>query len=291
MQELVEAARSAMLGALFTENKAAESLKQIISVGTSAGGARAKAVVAWNPVTQEMRSGQFEVAPGFEHWLLKFDGIEPNAKPGPGQGFGRTEYAFALMARAAGIGMAESRLLRENGRAHFMTRRFDRDGNVKHHLQSLCAMAHMDFRHLGTHSYAQAFMVIAELGLGQDATDECFRRMAFNVMARNCDDHTKNIAFMLREGRSWELAPAYDLTPAYNPKGAWTFQHQMSVNGKFTKIAREDLLMDAERFGVRNPKQILDRVRDTLEAFDQFAMQAEIPVTTVDEIRSQFLFL
>jgi serine/threonine-protein kinase HipA len=291
MQTLVEAARAAVRGELSTEATASKSLKMIISVGTSAGGARAKAVIAWNPATNEVRSGQFAVEPGFEHWLLKFDGMGPDTGLGPGRDYGKLEYVFHLMARAAGIQMMDCRLLRENGRAHFMTRRFDRDGNTKLHLQSLCAMEHMDFKLVSAHSYAQAFMAIASIGLDQDATDELFRRMAFNVMVRNCDDHTKNLAFLLREGQPWELAPAYDVAQAYNPQGDWTNQHQMSVNGKFRDISRKDLLMDAERFGVRSPLRILEVVSDAVESFGRHAKDAEIPTETVDAVRSLFVKL
>jgi len=274
MKGLVEAARSAVHGTLATEGKARAALDRIISVGTSAGGARAKAVVAWNPVTNEMRSGQFAADPGFGHWLVKFDGIAPDRTLGGGKGFGRLEYAYHLMARAAGIRMADCRLLEEGGRAHFMTRRFDRDGNEKHHVQTLCAMEHMDFRQVAVHTYAQAFMAMAAIGMGPDAIDELFRRMAFNVMAMNCDDHTKNLAFLLRRGGAWELAPAYDLTYAYNPEGDWTYQHQMAVNGKFNGIAREDLLLEAERFGVRNPRGILGEVAASVGSFGEFARKA-----------------
>lgn len=274
MKGLLEAARRAVHGNFATEGAAKAALNRILSVGTSAGGARAKAVVAWNPVSGEMRSGQFAVDPGFEPWLVKFDGVAPDRTLGGGKGLGRLEYAYHLMARAAGIRMADCRLLEEGGRAHFMTRRFDREGNEKHHVQTLCAMEHMDFKQVAVHTYAQAFMAMAALGLGPDASDELFRRMAFNVMAMNCDDHTKNLAFLLRRGGSWELAPAYDLTYAYNPKGDWTYQHQMAVNGKFQDITRHDLLQDAERFGVRNAGGILEDVAEAIGSFGQFAREA-----------------
>ena len=289
LQDLVEAAREAVHEEFSTESRVSRALKQIISVGTSAGGARAKAVIAWNPTTHEVRSGQFELPPGFEHWLLKFDGMGPDQDLGAGQEFGKLEYAFHLMARAAGIQMADCRLLREHGRAHFMTRRFDRDGNTKIHLQSLCAMEHLDFKQLIAHSYAQAFMAIAGLGIGPDATDELFRRMVFNVMVRNCDDHTKNLAFLLREGQTWDLAPAYDLAQAFNPKGRWTSQQQMSVNGKFRDITREDLLVDAERFGVRRPARILATIAGVLDSFDEFARIAEVSAETAEAVRGKFV--
>ncbi len=194
-------------------------------------------MIAWNPGSHEIRSGQFDVADGFEHWLLKFDGIGKDFELGTGADYGRIEYAYYLMATAAGIVMSPCRLLEESGRAHFMTRRFDRDGNAKHHLQSLCALSHLDYRQRATHAYEQYFLAISELRLGDVALTQAFRRMAFNVMARNCDDHTKNFAFLLKQGGQWELAPAYDVTHAHNPKGEWTSQHLMSVNGKFDDIA------------------------------------------------------
>ena len=291
MQTLVEGARAAVHGELSTESTTQKALNEIIRVGTSAGGARAKAVIAWNRDTGEIRSGQFEVAPGFEHWLLKFDGLGADRVWGDGRDFGKEEYAFHLMAKAAGIQMTECRLLRENGRAHFMTRRFDRDGNKKVHLQSLCAMENMDFKLVGTHSYEQAFQVVHELRIGQDAMDELFRRMAFNVMVRNCDDHTKNLAFLLREGQSWELAPAFDLTHAYNPAGPGTFQHQMGVNGKFKEIARADVLAVTERYTVRSPSRILAMIKDALDSWDQFAREAEVHENRIAAIQSQFLRL
>ena len=200
LSELVEGARRAVRGELGTDALAEAALAQIIQVGTSAGGARAKAAIAWNPATDEIRAGQFEVAPGFEHWLIKFDGMGADRELGVGQDYGRIEYAYHLMARAAGIAMLPSRLLEEHGRAHFMTKRFDRDGNTKHHIQTLCAMAHLDYRQRATHDVSQLFLTMDRLELAYPAKEEAFRRIAFNVMAANCDDHTKNVSFLLREG-------------------------------------------------------------------------------------------
>ncbi len=288
MKSLVENARKAVHGELSNDEMTSTALNQIISVGTSAGGARAKAVVLWNPQTKEMRSGQFSAATGFEHWLLKFDGMGKDPGLGKGLDFGKTEFAYHLMAKAAGIQMTECRLLHENGRAHFMTKRFDRDGDEKHHVQTLCGMEHMDYKQLATHSYAQAFMVMAALKLGQDAVDELFRRMAFNVLAQNCDDHTKNLAFILKQGEPWALSPAYDVTFAHNPAGLWTFQHQMSVNGKFKDIKRADLLEDAQRFGVRSPEKLLSEVAAAVGSFEQFANEAGLPNKKLDEVRKSF---
>src|SRR5665213_2726727 len=200
MMELVEEARRVVRGDLAGDAHAVAALANIIRVGTSAGGARAKAVIAWNPRTEEIRSGQFNVPEGFEHWLLKFDGVGEDHALGTSGDYGRIEYAYHLMAKRAGVTMEPCRLLRENGRAHFMTRRFDRDGDGKHHIQSLCALQHLDYNQRATHGYEQYFMVICNLGLGDDSLQQAFRRMAFNVMARNCDDHTKNFGFRLKEG-------------------------------------------------------------------------------------------
>jgi serine/threonine-protein kinase HipA len=292
MKSLVEESRKLVQGNFALDHEAKAALANIIQVGTSAGGARAKAVIAWNPVTDEVRSGQFDVAPGFEHWLVKFDGVGPDMELGTGSDYGRIEYAYSLMARAAGIEMSDCRLLRENNRAHFMTKRFDRDTSGgethKHHLQTLCAMSHLDFKQRGTHAYGQLFMTIAELGLGDDAASQAFLRMAFNVMARNCDDHTKNFSFRLKQGGAWELAPAYDVTHAYNPKGEWTYQHLMSVNGKFRDIVRDDLLKEADRFGVRRPQNLLSSVRDALDSWNEFAGEAGLGKSSSDRVAGDF---
>ena len=293
LKQLVEEARRLVQGNFSAENEAKTALANIIKVGTSAGGARAKAVILWNPTTNEVRSGQFDAAPGFEHWLLKFDGIGRDKELGTGEGYGRIEYAYSLMAKASGIAMSDCRLLEENDRAHFMTRRFDRDVTTegqtqKHHLQTLCAMSDLDFRQRGTHAYAQLFLTIAKLNLGDQAMGQAFRRMAFNMMARNCDDHTKNFAFLLKQGDSWELAPAYDITHAYNPRGEWTYQHLMSVNGKFEDITRDDLLEDGDRFGVRKPREILSEVRSAVESWAEFASKAGLDTTMRDRVARNF---
>ncbi|MBK7900192.1 MAG: type II toxin-antitoxin system HipA family toxin [Azonexus sp.] len=292
MKHLVEAARRIVQGELSGDVQAQAALANIIRVGTSAGGARAKAVVAWNPQSEEIRSGQFDAAPGFEHWLLKFDGVGQDAELGAGADYGRIEYAYHLMAQAAGIHMSPCRLLLEGGRAHFMTRRFDRDGadgqTLKHHVQTLCALRHLDYRQRATHAYAQLFMTVARLGLGDEAVGQVFRRMAFNVMARNCDDHSKNFAFLLRQGGDWELAPAYDVTHAYNPRGEWTYQHLMSVNGRFAGITRADLLAEADRFGVRRPRDALTDIRAALDQWSGFARQAGLGERASAAIQADF---
>jgi serine/threonine-protein kinase HipA len=293
MKSLVEEARRVVHGRLDVDHEAHVALANIIRVGTSAGGARAKAVIAWNPETNEVRSGQFEADPGFEHWLLKFDGVGKDKELGIGADYGRIEYAYSLMARSAGIEMSPCRLLPENNRAHFMTKRFDRDvidGHMqKHHLQTLCAMNHLDFRRRGVHAYAQLFITMRQLGLGDDAITQAFLRMAFNIMASNCDDHTKNFSFRLKQGSSlWELAPAYDVTHAYNPKGEWTYQHLMSVNGKFGDITRDDLLQDADRFSVGRADLLLSDVRSALNEWDLFAREAGLKKATADRVGRDF---
>ena len=259
-----------------------EAMNSILQVGVSAGGARAKAIIAWNPETDEVRSGQVRAPHGFGYWLLKFDGVEENrdretlADP---LGFGLIEYAYSLMAGAAGINMSECRLLHEGGRHHFMSRRFDRTGGGgKVHMQSLCAMAHLDFNQAGAHSYEQALQVIQRLGLGKQALEQQLRRAAFNVAARNQDDHTKNIAFLMdRKGR-WALSPAYDITLAYNPEGQWTNRHQMSLNGKREGITRDDLLALSNRFQITRPRAeaLLDEVAHAVSRWPEFAERAGV---------------
>ena len=222
-----------------------EALQTILRVGTSAGGARAKALIVWNASTGEVRSGQLEAPPGFSHWLLKFDGVSGNKdrELEDPQGYGLIELAYSRMARAAGITMTDCRLLEENGRQHFMTRRFDRDdaGN-KLHMQSLGALAHFDYNEPGSYSYEQAFLVMRQLQLPMQALEEQYRRMVFNLIARNQDDHVKNIAFLMDRDGQWSLSPAFDITWSFNPAGDWTATHQMSVNGKRDQFTRADLL-------------------------------------------------
>lgn len=287
LNELVGVARQAVRGRWTAEDDDATraALRSIIEVGTSAGGARAKAVVAWHPGTQAIRSGQFDAPPGFEHWLLKFDGVGADRELGHSRDYGRIELAYHFMARAAGITMTDCRLLEENGRAHFMTKRFDRDGATeRHHVQTLCAMDHLDFRRRGANSYAQLFLTMRRLGLPREDLLEAFRRMAFAVMARNCDDHTKNIAFLLRRGQPWRLAPAYDVTFAHNPRGEWTNQHLMSVNGRFRDIGADDLLAEADRFGIGEGKSILATVRRALATWPEHATNAGVAASEIAAI-------
>lgn len=290
LSELVTGARSALSGRIEGDRESAAALANLIQVGTSAGGARAKAIIAWNPATDEIRSGQLPSEAGFEQWMIKLDGVGRDAELGSSAGYGRIEYAYYLMATAAGIDMSPSRLLEENGRAHFMTKRFDRapDGH-KIHLQTLCAVAELDYKQRGTHDYAQYFQVIAALGLGNSALTQAFRRMVFNVLARNCDDHTKNFSFLLDPSAGgWRLAPGYDITYAYNPQGQWTYQHLMSVNGEFAGITRADLLAVADRFQVPGRFEVIAEVESAIGEWAGFAAQAGLSESDAARIRAEF---
>lgn len=268
-----------------------KALVDILKVGTSAGGARAKAIIAWNPATNEVRSGQIDVPEGFEHWLLKFDGVTNNRDKelDDPQGFGAIEYAYWMMARDAGITMTECRLFEENGRRHFMTRRFDRTaGGDKLHMQSLCALAHFDFNMAGAHSYEQALLVIRQLGLSMDAVEEQFRRMAFNIIARNQDDHAKNIAFLMdKEGR-WSLSPAFDLTYSYNPDGAWTASHQMTLNGKRDNFDMSDFRACARSAAMKRGRAeaIVQQAQKAVSRWREYADEARVTAAWRDRIQA-----
>jgi serine/threonine-protein kinase HipA len=284
LSELVVAARAALSGDLRSQPE--QAIADLIRVGTSAGGRDAKAVIAWNRRSGELRSGQVDAPEGFEQWLLKLDVGGPADGPGLGAHRGRVEFAFHRMALAAGITMSECHLLPDGDRAHFMTRRFDRDGNDRVHLQSLCAMAHLDYTMLRAHDYGQLFQTIDRLGLGADARAEAFRRMVFNVLAGNTDDHTKNHAFLMAADGTWSLGPAYDLTFTYNPRLAWASAHQMSVNGAHTAITAGDLHAVGDRFLVPGYKQIIKDVIDAVSAWASFADEAGLPGAPRDEITS-----
>lgn len=266
-----------------------QSIEDILRVGTSAGGARAKAVLAWNPTTGEFRSGQAPADRGFGHWLVKFDGVHGNrdrevADP---QGFGRIEYAYYLMAREAGIDMQECRLHEEGGRAHFMTRRFDRtETGQKLHMQSLGALMHYDFNIAGLYAYEQAIQAIRRLGLAMADTEQQVRRAYFNIVARNQDDHVKNIAFLMDRRGAWRLSPAFDIAYSYNPSGAWTGQHQMSLNGKRDGFDVDDLITFAGVSGLKKTKAkaILSDVSSAVSSWRRFAEDAGMPETDIDRI-------
>jgi serine/threonine-protein kinase HipA len=210
---------------------------------------------------------------------------------GVSRDYGRIEYAYYLMAKQAGINMMPCRLLLENGRAHFMTKRFDRtDDGERHHLQTLCAMSHLDYKKKGINAYEQYFMTLVALGLPYEQKEEAFRRMLFNVMSRNCDDHTKNFSFRLRAGQPWELSPAYDITFAHNPAGEWTHQHLMSINGKFKDFVLADFMTIADRFGVGTAKSVMAEIRQAVELWPSFAEKAGLSLPLSDDIKAQLLY-
>ncbi|HEY1076641.1 MAG TPA: HipA domain-containing protein [Fontimonas sp.] len=280
------------LKASFRSNARQDALNDILRVGTSAGGARAKAVIAWNPQTNEVRSGQVDAGSGFGYWLLKFDGVSGNRDKelDDPMGFGAVEYAYALMAQAAGITMSECRMLEENGRRHFMTRRFDRlDDGAKLHMQTLGALAHFDYNQAGAYSYEQALQTIRRLNLPMAALEEQFRRMAFNIVARNQDDHVKNIAFLMDRDGQWSLAPAYDLTYSHNPDGAWTARHQLTMNGKRDAFTLADFRACAKSAMLKRgrDKILLEEVISAVRRWPEFAKQAGVPAAQWRQIARQ----
>jgi len=262
-----------------------QGLAELLLVGTSAGGARAKAIIAWNPSTGEVRSGQVSAPGGFEHWILKFDGVGSSDRDLiDTKGYGRIEYAYFQMARDSGITMADSRLYVDKAeRAHFMTRRFDRTDGQKVHMQTLAALAHWDYNQAGVHAYEDALAVT--LGLcGAGDTTQLYRRMVFNVVSRNQDDHTKNISYVMDRSGAWRLSPAYDMTWAYNPKGDWTSRHQMTIAGKRDDLTRSDLLTVAEQFGIGGPDEIIDEVVETVSDWKRYGVDAGVDPTYLDRI-------
>ena len=280
MAHLVEDARQALRG------RFSRIAQDILDVGSSAGGARAKAVIGWNRATGEVVSGQFALPDGYEHWLLKFDvgidGVLSNSA-----GFGRIEYAHYLMATAAGVHMNECRLLEEGGRAHFMTQRFDRRGNKKIHMQTLCGMLHLDFNTPSVHGYEQYLRAVLDLKLDAPSLEQAWLRCAFNVAAVNCDDHTKNLAFIMDDTGQWHIAPAYDVCFSHNPApGKWTRQHQMLVDGKAWDITERDLLDLAQAFDVRRPADLMEGITHAIARWPYFADQAGVPTADMERIRA-----
>ena len=268
-----------------------EAIVNIIKVGTSAGGQRAKAVIAYNDATGEVRSGQTTAPEGFDYWLIKLDGVT-NKELGDPMHFGEIEYVHYLVAKEAGINMTECRLYREHDRAHFMTRRFDRVNGHKLHMQTLCGIAHYDFNMLHAYSYEQAFGIMRRLRLTYPEAEEFYRRMVFNVVARNQDDHTKNISFLMNRKGDWRLSPAYDMSWAYNPNGGWTATHQMSINGKWDNITREDLLTVASEMNVKGAKKIIDQVVEAVAQWPRLAKEhSDIPQATIDLIERTHVYV
>ena len=295
MESLVEIAGKMLQKkeAFITNLKAGEekAMREILKVGTSAGGARPKAVIAYNEKTGEIRSGQTNAPIGFEHWLLKLDGVS-DVQLGATHGYGRVEYAYYLMATDCGIEMTPCRLLEENGRAHFMTKRFDReDGATKHHIQTFCAMKHFDYNRINSYSYEQLFQTMRELKLTYAEAEQMFRRMVFNVIARNCDDHTKNFSFILKQGRRWQLAPAYDICYAYRPGSEWVSHHALSINGKRRDILREDLMIIGNSIRNKKAKETIDEISEKVRNWDYYASQADVANSIRKSIGSTLISL
>jgi len=279
------------LNVSFGDKYKENALRDILRVGTSAGGARAKAVIAWNPSTREVRSGQIPAGNGFEYWLLKFDGVSGNKDKEleDPKGYGLIEYAYSKMATDAGIAMSECRLFEENNRHHFMTRRFDRlaDGK-KLHMQSLCALAHYDYNMAGAYSYEQTLLVIRQLGLPMSSIEEMFRRMVFNIIARNQDDHVKNIAFLMDKSGTWSLAPAFDMIYSFNPSGTWTANHQMTLNGKRDDFTLDDFKSCARTASMKRGRAeaIIKEVREKVLHWRDYADEVGVPAIWRDQIQN-----
>jgi serine/threonine-protein kinase HipA len=291
LADLVLAARGAVRGEFATDKTTHAALQQLIQVGTSAGGARAKAVVAFNPETFQVHSAYGEHLDGFEQWLIKLDGISRTGMDGHGddlgesRGYGSVEYAYSLMAAAAGIDMMPCQLLAEGPRRHFMTKRFDRGpAGERFHIMSLCALAHLDYNLVATHSYDQYLQSVKALGLSNDELAEAYRRMVFNVMAVNNDDHTKNFSFLRGADSGWRLSPAFDLMHAYNPNNQWIARHLMSVDGKFEGIGLEDLYAVGERHHVPGYRRVVREVRQGVGSWADFAEEAEVSGEAIKRI-------
>lgn len=277
-------------GANLSDDKKA-AIAEIVRLGTSAGGQRAKAIIAYNKNTGEVRSGQVDARAGFDYYLIKLDGVTAEAGLRETQNFGRLEYSFYRLVKECGIEMSECSLIEENGRAHFLTKRFDRVNGEKVHMQTLCAVAHYDYRLLRAYSYEQAFNVMRTLRLPYSQAQEMFRRIVFNVVVRNQDDHTKNISFLMDKNGKWRLSPAYDMGFSYNPDGGWTSQHQMSINGKFDGITRSDLLEIAKRDNIKGAAEIIDQVSTVASGWGSIARECGVPDIMVDTIMPQFQFM
>lgn len=267
---------------LDTDKKTA--IAEILRLGTSAGGQRAKAIIAFNKETGEVRSGQVDAPEGFDYYLIKLDGVSAEAGFKETENYGRLEYSFSELVKRCGIDMTECSLIEENGRAHFLTKRFDRENGKKVHMQTLCGIAHYDFRLLRGYSYEQAFNVMRRLRLPYSQAQEMFRRMVFNVIVRNQDDHTKNISFLMNQNGQWRLSPAYDMGYAYNPSGTWTKTHQMSINGKFDDLTRKDLLECATANNIKNAPEIIDQICEMASGWPELARECGVPQNMIDAI-------
>lgn len=265
------------------------AVAEILRLGTSAGGQRAKAIIAYNKATREIRSGQVDAPDGFDYYLIKLDGVSAKAGFRETENYGRLEYSFYKLAQTCGIEMTECSLIEENGRAHFLTKRFDRKDGKKVHMQTLCGIAHFDYRLHRAYSYEQAFNVMRAMRLTYSDAKQMFRRMVFNVVVRNQDDHTKNISFLMEEDGKWKLSPAYDMGYAYNPKGGWTATHQMSINGKFDAITRDDLLAFASLNNIKDATAIIDEIAEAASHWPSIAKDCGVPSAMTDAITPNML--
>ena len=295
LENLIQVAQKILSGrqdfATHFSGEEEKALSDILKMGTSAGGARAKAVITYNERTGEIRSGQADAPKGFTHWLLKFDGIS-DSQLGTTHGYGRVEMAYYRMALDCGIQMMESRLLEENDRAHFFTRRFDRDPvNGKLHVQSFCALRHFDFNEINAYSYEQLFETMRMMRLPYTDAEQLFRRMVFNVLARNCDDHTKNFSFIMAQDGIWKLAPAFDICHAYRPGSIWVNQHSLSINGKRQNITRYDLLQVAQKMNIKKADAIINQVQEAVSKWDEFAIQTKVKKDLKEAIAKTLLLL
>lgn len=293
IDRLVEVAREALteksaFGTNLNDDRKA-AVAEILRLGTSAGGQRAKAIIAYNKETGEVRSGQVEAPEGFDYYIIKLDGVSAKAGFRETENYGRLEYSFYKLAKECGIEMTECFIIEENGRAHFLTKRFDRKDGKKVHMQTLCGIAHFDYRLHRAYSYEQAFNVMRALRLSYAEARQMFRRMVFNVMIRNQDDHTKNISFLMEEDGKWHLSPAYDMGYAYNPNGGWTATHQMSINGKYDDITRNDLLTFASQNNIKDATSIIDEVCEATSHWWSIAKDCGVPDSVIDKIKRNFI--
>jgi len=295
ISDLVQVANDILTGRKDFSVKLSEddrkSLLAILKIGTSAGGARAKVVITYNSLTQELRSGQADAPKGFSHWIVKFDGVT-DSQFGASYGYGRVEMAYHLMAKDAGIEMTECRLLEENGRAHFMTRRFDRDPDEgRIHVQSFCALQHNDFNDVKSYSYEQLFETMRLLGLPYPQAEQLFRRMVFNVISRNCDDHTKNFAFLMDKSGLWKLSPAFDVCHSYRPESTWVSQQSLSVNGKRKGITKDDFLSVAKQMNIKRASAIIDHINNVVRNWKNYAGQVNVSPELTNAIQSTLIII
>ena len=293
IDSLVDVAREALqnkesFGVNINEDKKA-AIAEILRLGTSAGGQRAKAIIAYNKTTGEVLSGQTNVPKGFDYYIIKLDGVSATTGFRETENYGRLEYSFYKLIKKCGIEMSDCSLIEENGRAHFLTKRFDRENGKKIHMQTLCGLAHYDYRLHRAFSYEQAFNVMRRLKLPYSDAEEMFRRMVLNVIIRNQDDHTKNISFLMDEDGIWKLSPAYDMGYSYNPNGGWTSTHQMSINGKFDEINRKDLLKCGVVNNIKNASIIIDEICDTASLWPTIAKECDVPENMIEKIFNNFL--